>query len=267
MSVKNHSGTTNWRKAFRQLAKLPFRAVGLNISARRDELEKWQYADLSEAEKELVRFVRPYTMTSVEGLSALMNSVRYVVRDEIPGDIVECGVWRGGSMAAAARTLIDLNCFDRHLYLFDTFQGMPQPGEQDVTWAGEKALNLYSERNGSGLGSDWCRASEEDVASVMSACGYDYSKIHLVKGRVEETIPSKAPDSISLLRLDTDWYESTRHELTHLFPRLVRGGVLIIDDYGHWQGARQATDEYFAEQQISILLNRIDYTVRVGVKL
>jgi O-methyltransferase len=256
------------RRFFRRLVKLPFQAVGLKVSLRRNELEAWRYADLSREDRELIRRVSPYTMTSVEGLCALINAVRYVVKDEVPGAVVECGVWRGGSMAAAAMTLARLGCSDRHLYLFDTFEGMPQPGARDINWEGENALDIYRRRQGRrGGGSDWCYAPEEEVARVMSLCGYDQSKIHLVKGRVEETLPAAAPERISLLRLDTDWYESTRHELAHLFPRLVRGGVLIIDDYGHWNGAREATDEYFSQQGVSIFLHRADYTVRVGVKM
>ena len=101
----------------------------------------------------------------------------------------------------------------------------------------------------------------------MNSTGYDEGMVHLVKGRVEETIPQHAPDSIALLRLDTDWYESTKHELERLFPRLSKHGILIIDDYGHWQGARRAVDEYFAGNKIPILLSRADYTGRVAVKL
>jgi hypothetical protein len=84
---------------------------------------------------------------------------------------------------------------------------------------------------------------------------------------VEETIPQHAPEQISVLRLDTDWYSSTKHELMHLFPRLSKNGVLIIDDYGHWAGARKAVDEYFADQTIQPLLNRIDQTGRACIKV
>jgi hypothetical protein len=106
----------------------------------------------------------------------------------------------------------------------------------------------------------------DHVRDNMVRTGYPEQRIHFVKGRVEDTIPAGAPDTISLLRLDTDWYESTRHELTHLFPRLSRGGVVIIDDYGHWRGARRAVDEYFAQHGPSLLLHRIDYTARAAVK-
>jgi hypothetical protein len=104
------------------------------------------------------------------------------------------------------------------------------------------------------------------VKNVLYGTGYPVHKIHFVQGRVEETIPACAPDPISLLRLDTDWYASTKHELVHLFPRLSHGGVIIIDDYGHWKGSREACDEYFRSNGIPILLNRIDYTGRIALK-
>ncbi len=104
------------------------------------------------------------------------------------------------------------------------------------------------------------------MSANLAATGYDAQRLHYVKGKVEDTIPSAAPEQIAILRLDTDWYASTRHELEHLYPRLARGGVLIIDDYGHWEGARRAVDEYFATQQVAILLNRLDQTGRIAIK-
>jgi len=258
---------SGFRRTLRGLAKLPFRAAGLEVSRRGRELEGWRFADLSEDDRALVRAVKPYTMTSAEAVVALADAVRHVVARGVEGDVVECGVWRGGSMAAVARTLASLKSFERRLYLFDTFEGMPPPGALDVNFAGETAGELYAKRNGRGGGSDWCRASEEEVARVLAGCGYDGSKIHLVKGRVEETIPSRAPERIAILRLDTDWYESTLHELEHLFPRLARGGFVIIDDYGHWRGARRAADEFFAREGACVYLHRVDYTVRCGVKM
>ena len=256
-----------WRRAVRRLAQLPFRSVGLDVSRRSDPLDDWPYADLTSADKECIRFARPYTMTSLAALSALINAVKYVATSQIEGELVECGVWRGGSMAAAARTLTQMKGMQRGIFLFDTFSGMPEPGAKDVNFQGEAASDLYRRLRGDTDQSQWCDASEAEVMNVMSASGYDQTKIHLVKGRVEETIPCRAPEKISLLRLDTDFYESTRHELQHLFPRLSPGGVLIIDDYGHWQGAQAATDEYFTENQIKILLQRVDYSVRLGVKM
>ena len=116
-------------------------------------------------------------------------------------------------------------------------------------------------------GGKWCYASLDDVRENMKKTGYPLDNIRCIQGRVEEKIPAFMPKGvISLLRLDTDWYESTRHEMINLYPKLAIGGALIIDDYGHWLGAKLAVDEYFAANK-PILLNRIDYTDRVGVKV
>jgi hypothetical protein len=159
---------------------------------------------------------------------------------------------------AIALTLLGLGVDDRRLWLYDTFGKMPPPSEHDRDYAGrEVGGHEQSMLGDSGL-------SEPDVQAAMRSTGYPASQISYVRGRVEDTIPETAPAEIALLRLDTDWYESTRHELAHLFPRLARGGVLIIDDYGHYAGARQAVDEYFARSPI--LLTRVDYTCRIAVK-
>lgn len=221
--------------------------------------------DFEPADIETWQAVSPFTMTSPERVFALRSAVRYVVQNLIPGDIVECGVWKGGSMMAVARTLLELDNRSRMLYLFDTFEGMPPPTGADVDYAGEEAQARL--RRSAKDASVWAIAPLEQVKRAVLSVGYDPDKIRFVQGRVEDTIPREAPSTISLLRLDTDWYESTRHELVHLFPRLSPGGVLIIDDYGHWQGARRATDEYLAQNRVKLLLNRIDYTGRIGVKL
>jgi hypothetical protein len=214
----------------------------------------------------IIRSVKPYTMTTPERLYALINAVKYIVKNNIPGDIVECGVWKGGSMMAVAKTLLDLGRLDRQLYLFDTFEGMPRPQDVDVSYRGSKASKKFEEKMVTNDSSHWCFASLDEVKRAMYETGYDREKISFVKGKVERTIPNSAPQTISLLRLDTDWYESTRHELLHLYPRLSHGGVIIIDDYGHFLGARKAVDEYIEQNNICLLLNRLDYTGRIGVK-
>jgi hypothetical protein len=211
--------------------------------------------------------VQPYTMTSPERILALIQAVEYVENNKIDGDIVECGVWKGGSMLAAARTLTRSGDQKRHLYLFDTFDGMTAPTEEDVDWTGSSAEFLLEKDEKDEESRIWCYAPFESVRKTMEESGYDKDKIHLIKGKVEETIPLYAPKRIAILRLDTDWYESTKHELTYLFPRLSVGGVIIIDDYGWWKGARLATDEYVQENNLNILLNRIDQTGRIGIKL
>jgi hypothetical protein len=167
-------------------------------------------------------------------------------------------------MMAAALTLLRLGAVDRELYLLDTFEGMTEPGEEDLKHSGERAADLLADEAGGAHVQ--AAASIEDVRAALYGTGYPEDRIHLVQGPVEETVPEHAPGEIALLRLDTDWYASTKHELLYLYPRLVRGGVLIVDDYGYWQGARKAVDEYLAENDISLLLNRIDSSARIALK-
>jgi hypothetical protein len=171
-------------------------------------------------------------------------------------------------MMAAALTLLRLDAADRDLYLFDTFQGMPAPTEDDVfsAYDGYSPMRHWRRRRRSDDANAWHYVPAEEVRAALLSTGYPAERIHLVEGRVEDTLPASAPEAIALLRLDTDWYESTKHEMTHLYPRLSPGGVLLLDDYGHYEGARRAVDEYFAAEGGRPLLSRIDYTGRVGVK-
>jgi O-methyltransferase len=212
----------------------------------------------------ILEAVRPYTMTSAARVHALIDAVRYLVRAGIAGAIVECGVWKGGSMMAAALALRATGDTGRDLFLYDTFAGMPPPTNVDRSYAGEPAEALLRRaKPGADL---WCRAGLDEVRRNLAATGYPAERIHLIPGRVEDNIPDAAPSVIALLRLDTDWYESTKHELRCLYPRLAPGGILIIDDYGHWQGARRAADEFLATLERPLFLSRIDYTGRIAVK-
>jgi O-methyltransferase len=222
--------------------------------------------DIDPAVRAVISEVRPFTMTSPERIAALCEATRYVEKAELPGAIVECGVWRGGSMMAVAKTLLALGRCERELFLFDTFEGMTIPGARDVSVSGEAATTLSRKHSKSEDDLFWCYAPLDAVRKAVLSTGYPGEKVHFIKGPVEQTLPAQAPSQIALLRLDTDWYESTHHELTHLYPRLVLGGPLIIDDYGHWQGARKAVDDYIAAHKLNLLLSRIDYTGRLAVK-
>ena len=221
--------------------------------------------DFDETDVELCGRIAPYTMTTPPRVYALARAVEYVAARKIPGAFVECGVWRGGSMMAVALTLLRLGVTDRDLYLFDTFSGMTPPGDEDVKHTGERAADMLA--TSSRDSDDWAIASLEDVRTAVLGVGYPEKRIHFVEGPIEETLPASAPGEIALLRLDTDWYASTKHALVHLYPLLSSRGVLIVDDYAYWQGARQAVDEYVREQDLALLLNRIDYTARIAVKL
>lgn len=215
--------------------------------------------------REIIDQVKKFTMTSPERVAALCQAVKYISSNKIAGEVVECGVWKGGSMMVVAQTLLNLNDTTRHLYLFDTFDGMPQPTKEDVDLEGIEAEKLLKINDKKVQDSIWCYAALEEVKKNLNTINYPSEKIHYIQGKVEETIPENSPETIALLRLDTDWYESTRHELIHLFPRLSHGSVIIIDDYGHWQGARKAVDEYLKDNNIPLLLNRIDVTGRIGI--
>jgi hypothetical protein len=220
--------------------------------------------DFAEIHVELWNRVAPYTMTSPGRVEVLARSVEYVVTRSIAGAFVECGVWRGGSMMAVALTLLRLGVTDRELFLFDTFEGMTEPGAEDVKQGGVPASEVL-QRTGSDS-SHWAVASLEKVQEAFSGVDYPRERLHFVAGKVEDTLPAEAPEEVALLRLDTDWYASTKHELVHLYPRLARNGVLIIDDYAYWRGARQAVDEYVAENEPGLLLIRIDHGARVAIK-
>lgn len=208
---------------------------------------------------------KPFTMTSIERMYALYKAVMHVSRNSIPGDIVECGVWKGGSAMLMAMTLLARGDV-RDIYLYDTFAGMSEPSEMDVDYMGKKALDFWW---GVGKYSKWDSTivSMEEVQSNIAAINYPSERLHYIEGKIEDTIPLFAPERIAILHLDTDWYESTRHELVHLYPRLTLNGILLIDDYGHFKGARQAVDEYFSASRTRMFFSRVDYTGRIGVKV
>ena len=229
--------------------------------------EKTGLNDTEPEFRTLVERVRAFSMTSYERMYALYKAVDFIERAGIPGAIVECGVWRGGSMMLVAHRLLALGRTDRDLYLFDTYEGLPRPDEtKDVDVWGNRAIDGWLSRQTGEESSHWAEASLEDVRANILSTGYPEERVHFVKGMVERTIPEGAPADIALLRLDTDWYASTKHEMEHLFPRLARNGILIIDDYGHFEGARQAVDEYISAHNLPVLLNRIDYSGRLIVK-
>jgi O-methyltransferase len=209
---------------------------------------------------------RPFTMTTVERMFSLHQSVKYIIDNNIPGNIVECGVWKGGSSMVIAETLQQSGVNNKVLYLYDTYEGMNEPTEADISVTGERANELLQEQKREDVNSIWCYSTLDEVKKNMSLTGYPAGNIQYIKGKVEETIPGTIPGSISLLRLDTDWYESTKHELIHLYPLLSQSGILIIDDFGYWQGAKKAVLEYLSDLSVKPLLHRIDATGRLVIK-
>jgi hypothetical protein len=158
----------------------------------------------------------------------------------------------------------------RTLWLYDTFAGMTEPIDLDKATAnGAPAREEWSMYQRGDALNEWCFASLNDVRRNVESTGYPMELVRFVAGKVEETLSASEnlPGRIALLRLDTDWYESTKAELEALYDRLAPGGVLIIDDYGYWEGQRRAVDEFFASRPRKLLLDRIDSISRIGVKI
>jgi O-methyltransferase len=223
-------------------------------------------ADFDPAFKPIYDACKTFTMTSSYRMNALHEAVKYILHANIPGDFVECGVWRGGSSMVAAMTFLAAGSNSRDLYLYDTFAGMSEPSEKDVTTDGRAARSRWEKSQKNGDTNLWCFASLDDVQTNLNSTGYPAERLHFVQGKVEETIPATIPQQIAILRLDTDWFDSTYHNLVHLYPRLGVGGVLILDDYGAWKGAREATDQYFREIGKTLFLSRIDDVSRLAIK-
>jgi O-methyltransferase len=253
-------------KRYEQAVNSVARRVGLQVS-RVGSAQTRLPIEATQADAALIASLRPYTMTSSERLWSLINAVRYVVDEELPGDFAECGVWRGGSVMAMAQELKRLGSLDRRLWLYDTFAGMTAPTEHDVEAdTGKTAAQMMATTDLGDGNNVWAHATRGDVEANLATTGYPMENFVLVEGDVAVTLHESVPDQISLLRLDTDWYESTRLGLEVLYPRLVVGGVCILDDYGHWQGARAAVDEYFAARGHRPYMHPIDYSGRVFVK-
>ena len=243
-------------------------ALGLfNLELKRKS--RWNIPSMpieaNEFEKNLISECSRFSMIGNIRMWALIQSMKYIINNNINGDFVECGVWRGGNLALM-RKFSDYHKLKVSIFGYDTFEGMPDATIKDVDLHGNLASQAlkHFEKN-------------ENTQNIHAYAGIVQVKknlqklnaengVKLIEGMVENTLTKNEnlPDKISILRLDTDFYESTKIELEILFPRLATGGVLIIDDYGHFKGAQQAVDEYFEDKDI--WLHYVDYTCRLMIK-
>ena len=217
--------------------------------------------EIDEENKNLINFIDDYSLTPLVRRWILIKSLHYINKKKIDGDNVECGIWRGGNLFLAKKVQEKYyGNIKRSLYGYDTFEGMPQPSEHD----GLKANQVYTEFKNKQ--EPWTKASLEDVLSSSRKLFSNTDDFIFIKGKVENTLIEKSnlPEKISLLRLDTDFYESTKVELDILYPLLSTKGVLIIDDYGDFPGCRKAVDEYFSDK--NVLIVGIDKSCRVIIK-
>jgi O-methyltransferase len=263
---------STFTKQLKKLINAPLRRIGFQLDRYSPSGPVFIAGEASKLDEQIYSQVAKFTMSPPDPIYSLISTVRYVIDNEIEGDFVECGTWRGGCAMAIALTLSDLGVSDRTIWVYDTFHGMTKPGVMDLgidLKAGEMKISsekLFVQQNGTEDGSEWARVSLHDVQSNLSSTGYPLESIEYVKGDVTETLNETVPRKISLLRLDTDWYESTLKELEVLYPRLSVGGVCIVDDYGAWAGARQAVDEYFDRNPPLPLFHVTNWTVRTFTK-
>lgn len=212
--------------------------------------------EASEKIKKIIQSCSKYSMTGELRMYVLSQAVKYIKNSNLKGDFVECGVWRGGNIILFQKLNL-LYGLKRQIYAYDTFTGMSKPTQHDMSY------NILAEEYLK-AGPDLCYASYEEFFKNVTK-EVSFENIKVIKGKVEDTLleEKNLPENISILRLDTDWYESTKIELEILYKRLVKGGILIIDDYGHWTGAKKAVDEYFGD---SVWLHYVDYACRYIIK-
>ena len=238
----------NFKVMKRQLKQM-IRAMGLEVK-RIDKRDKVRFPGYVEQEfRDLYYKYCHETMVPWSGLYTVYNSVNYIIKNDIPGAFVECGVWRGGCISMIAEILKNADVTDRDIYLYDTFEGMTEPGDEDTHFSGAQFARPQYEAKKK-KGEKWSYGPLDVVKENIAKTGYNPDRFHIVKGDVEQTLSQTRPEQICLLRLDTDWYASTKAEMDHLYPLLETGGIFICDDYGAWKGAYKAVNEYLTQNAI-----------------
>jgi hypothetical protein len=194
------------------------------------------------------------------------DAVNYILQNNIEGCIIECGVYSGDFEYIWINELMKNNSV-RDIYLYDTFTGLVEPTEYDYTCKDaiyqmnkDEVYTTWKNQVINEKVNGWCYTPLEKVKDRLNSTGYPKNKLHYVVGDVMETLKDKTtiPEKIAILRLDTDWYESSKYELEQLYDNVVVGGVIIFDDYYHWDGQRRATDEFFESRGIQVDYVRID---------
>ena len=249
----------------KRIIKYILKIFGLKIN----KIKKDVYPiDINNNFIEEYKMIEAYTATSIERVYALKSAITYIIKNKIKGDFVECGVWKGGSCMLMAKTLMNEGEKERKIWMYDTFDGMTEPTDDDCeieTNVSGSDLLKNTPKNTDKFNM-WAYAPLEMVKKNMKKTMFPEERIHFIEGKVENTLSRVKPQNIALLRLDTDWYESTKCELEQLYPLLSIGGVLIVDDYGHFSGAKKAVDQYFSKANVKPLMNRIDYSGRLIIK-
>lgn len=220
--------------------------------------------ELSQNDIKLIDLISKYSMTPKIRIYNLIQALRHLEHNEVQGDYVECGVWKGGNLILFKKFLEKNNLISKKIYAYDTFEGMTTPSSYDYNLSTKESAENILKGDKDRKTNNWGICSLEDVKSNILKTVGNLDSIEFVKGPVEETLNNKIPNKISLLRLDTDWYSSTKKELEVLYDNVTPGGIIIIDDYGHWGGTKKAVDEFFLNKYV--WMHYVDYACRLIIK-
>ena len=228
--------------------------------------ENQKIIELTHNEKELIDLVKSYSMTPQIRIYNLIKALKHINHKKILGDYVECGVWKGGNIILFKKIIELTNDSNRKIFAYDTFEGMTEPDKNDFDISKNLNAKILMNKDKEKKTNIWGVCSLEDVKNNIQSNVKNIDNIRFIKGPVEKTldIQDNLPEKISLLRLDTDWYSSTRKELEILYKKVSPGGIIIIDDYGHWGGSKKAVDEFFLDKYV--WMHYIDYACRLIIK-
>ena len=223
-------------------------------------------AELSKKDNDYIDLVSKFSMTPKIRIYNLLQALRHLKMKKIDGDYVECGVWKGGNVLLFKKFLENEDFSQRNIYAFDTFEGMTNPDENDFEINTNISATKLLKNDKKKETNVWGVCSLENVKKNISKYVNNLENIYFVKGPVEITLneAKNIPKKISLLRLDTDWYQSTKKELEVLYEKVSSGGVIIIDDYGHWGGSKKAVDNFFSDKYV--WMHYVDYACRLIIK-
>jgi O-methyltransferase len=249
-------------------------SISKKFGYRLIKIEKSNWSDgfvgISKFEKSILNICSQYSMTGFERMYFLIKAIEQIKNNKIQGDFVECGVWKGGNLILFQK-MIEKFKLKKKIYAFDTFEGMTAPQKVDQTFLGESSIAIFKKLKRKKIdpkkNTVMAECSIEDVKNNFRKNTNNNKNLICIKGPVEKTLQIKKnlPKKISILRLDTDWYQSTKIELIKLFPLVEKKGIIIIDDYGYWKGARKAVDEYFKNKNLTMF--KIDFTGRLIIKI
>ena len=244
------------------LSKLNYRIISKN-----DWSSKVENLIVEASENDLNEFkkIDSISLTSYPNRWSLLQSLNHICENNVEGDIVETGVYKGANLILINNFLYRHN-LEKRIYAYDTYSGQPEPSEKDYDIKGTKMTDKFDDYKKKNIIPVFC-SLKEVKNNISKYSNHDLSKITFIKGKVEETLidEKNIPKKISLLRLDTDFHDSIKKSLEILYPKLNNGGVLIIDDYGHFKGAQIAVDNFFQNKK-NIWMHRVDYTCRLIIK-